>query len=230
MTERPGGKRESPRRGRPRKVAVDDILDAAIELFGSRGLKGTSIASVAVEMGRLALYPAGAVLFFLGLSFASTGQWFVTGGFYVPDPELQGQPYAVYEAIRDGLEDLAGARFTRWTGYAIAIMAMAALLRRRWSGLAIPLALVAAAAAHAHDVHELRRRQRGHAIVAVTQRELEALLQLGLGLRVLAEPRRDARREQERQSCRGQRVIHVHLPVWMLALIVREAAAMRVVL
>ncbi len=51
MTERPGGRRESPRRGRPRKVAVDDILDAAIELFGSRGLKGTSIASVAVEVG-----------------------------------------------------------------------------------------------------------------------------------------------------------------------------------
>lgn len=51
MTERSSGKAASQRIGRPPKVAVDDILDAAIELFGSRGLKGTSIASVAVEMG-----------------------------------------------------------------------------------------------------------------------------------------------------------------------------------
>jgi hypothetical protein len=31
----------------------------------------------------------------MGMSFASTGEWFVTGGFYVPDPKLQGQaaPY-----------------------------------------------------------------------------------------------------------------------------------------
>ena len=108
--------------------------------------RGAPFDAVTREVAKLAMYPAGAVLLFLGLSFASTGQWFVTDGFYVPDAKLQGQPHAVYEAIRDGLEALSGARFTRWSSYAIAIVAAAAVVRRRWSGLAIPLALVAAAA------------------------------------------------------------------------------------
>ena len=102
--------------------------------------------AVAREMARLAIYPAAAVLFFLGLSFASTGSWFVTGGFYVPDAKLQGQPQAVYEAIREGLEDLSGARFARWSSYAIVVLTAAFVLRRRWSALVMPLALFAAGA------------------------------------------------------------------------------------
>ena len=70
-----------------------------------------ALRAVAVihETARLAVYPVATVIFFLGLSFASTGEWFVTGGFYVPDPKLQGQPGVVYEAIREGLIDLAGS-------------------------------------------------------------------------------------------------------------------------
>ncbi len=55
----------------------------------------------------------------MGMSFATTGQWFVTGGFYVPDPKLQGQPMAVYEAIRQGLVDLAGPRFVQFATWSI---------------------------------------------------------------------------------------------------------------
>ena len=74
----------------------------------------------------------------MGLSFATTGQWFVTGGFYVPDPKLQGQPMAIYEAIRQGLVDLAGPRFVQFTTWSMAIIVIAALLRRSWSGLMLP--------------------------------------------------------------------------------------------
>jgi hypothetical protein len=82
----------------------------------------------------------------MGISFASTGEWFVTGGFYVPEPKLQGQASAVYQAIRDGLIDLSGSRFVTATTYAIPLLAIAAMIRRNWSGLLMPIALVASVA------------------------------------------------------------------------------------
>ena len=106
--------------------------------------RGAAIAAVSREMARLAIYPALTVIFFLGLSFASTGQWFVTGGFYVPDSKLQGQPAAVWEEIRSGLAGLAGQRFVQALGIAVGVIALAAALRRKWSALLLPLALLAA--------------------------------------------------------------------------------------
>jgi hypothetical protein len=92
------------------------------------------------------LFAAATAVFFMGMSFASTGTWFTTGGFYVPDPKLQGQPMAVYEAIREGVAALGGPRFVQMASYAIPIIAAAGLLRRSWSGYVLPLALLAAAA------------------------------------------------------------------------------------
>ncbi|HET9703653.1 MAG TPA: hypothetical protein VFP85_06430, partial [Vicinamibacterales bacterium] len=77
--------------------------------------RGASAGNVTRAAARLAAYAVGTAVFFMGLSFATTGQWFVTGGFYVPDPELQGQPVAVIEAILDGLADLAGERFVQFS-------------------------------------------------------------------------------------------------------------------
>ena len=98
------------------------------------------------ETARVTAYPIATVIFFLGMSFASTGEWFVTGGFYVPDPKLQGQAQAVYQAIREGLADLAGSRFVTAMTFAIPILAIGALSRRNWSGLLMPIALVASIA------------------------------------------------------------------------------------
>jgi AcrR family transcriptional regulator len=39
------------RGGRPPKATVGEIVDAAIELFGSRGFKGTTIAAIAERVG-----------------------------------------------------------------------------------------------------------------------------------------------------------------------------------
>ena len=41
----------SRRLGRPVRVAVDEIVNIALELFGARGLRGTSIAAVAKASG-----------------------------------------------------------------------------------------------------------------------------------------------------------------------------------
>ncbi len=107
---------------------------------------GTAPAAVVASMARLACYPAGAVLFFMGMSFASIGEWFVTGGFYVPDPKLQGQPMVVAEAIRDGLAGLGGARLVLAGEISALVLMAAALWRRTRSGLVLPVALLASAA------------------------------------------------------------------------------------
>lgn len=60
-------KDEPARLGRPPRLAVADIVDIAIELFGSRGLRGTSIAAVAdraglTDAGLLHHFPSKAAL------------------------------------------------------------------------------------------------------------------------------------------------------------------------
>ena len=102
------------------------IVGAAMAIAAlAKWLRGGAIADVVREIGWLAIYPALTVIFFLGLSFASTGQWFVTGGFYVPDPELQGQLPLVWEEIRKGLVGLAGQRFVSALSIALGVIALA---------------------------------------------------------------------------------------------------------
>lgn len=108
--------------------------------------KGAAFMAVLVEMARLSLYPIGAVLFFMGMSYASTGEWFVTGGFYVPDPKLQGQAYAVWVAMRDGLAGLASERFVQAASISVMVLAIAALAAKERAGLLMPIALLASAA------------------------------------------------------------------------------------
>ena len=108
--------------------------------------RGGVFTAVLHEGAQLALYAVGAVAFFMLVSFTTTGRWFVSGGFYVPDARLQGQPMAIYDAIVNGVSDLGGPRFAQLSLYSIAIVAIVALLKRSWSAAIIPLAFVAAAA------------------------------------------------------------------------------------
>lgn len=108
--------------------------------------RGESAAAVAATHGRLALYPAATVAAFLLFSRITVGEWFVSGGFFVADPELQGRPLAVLERMREGTIDLAGTALV-WVAIAgAAILAAVALIRRPRSALVMPLALVGAAA------------------------------------------------------------------------------------
>ena len=102
----------------------------------------TTLASAA----RLTMYPAGAVLLFMGMSFATIGEWFVTGGFYVPDPKLQSDWRAVRQAIVEGVEELGGPRIATLTMISIVVLAIIGLLRKSRSGLLLPVALLASAA------------------------------------------------------------------------------------
>ena len=123
------------------------IVGAAIVLAAYvKWRRGTVFTAVLHEAAQTGVFAVATVLFFIGLSFATTGTWFVTGGFYVPDPKLQGQPIAVYHAIREGVGALGGPRFVQFASYSIPIIAIAGLLRRSWSGLILPLSFIAAAA------------------------------------------------------------------------------------
>jgi hypothetical protein len=105
--------------------------------------RGADFFAVAREIARLAIYPAATVILFMGMSYAATGVWFVTGGFYVPDPELQGHAPAVLGKIRDGLMTLGGRPLVRLTPPAAVVLIGFAAWRRSSSGLLMPIALVA---------------------------------------------------------------------------------------
>jgi hypothetical protein len=108
--------------------------------------RGAPFADVALAIARLAIYPALTVVFFLGWSFASTGVWFTTGGFYVPDPKLQGQFGAVWQAIREGTVTLGGATLVYYAEIAAALLLLFAVTRKRWSVMVMPIALLASIA------------------------------------------------------------------------------------
>jgi hypothetical protein len=123
------------------------IVGAAMALAAIvKWRRGSEMAGVARAIARLAVYPALTVVFFMGMSFASTGAWFVTGGFYVPDPKLQGQFMAVSDAIETGLRQLAGDRFVTAATVATALLIALAITRRRFIVLLMPIALLASAA------------------------------------------------------------------------------------
>jgi hypothetical protein len=108
--------------------------------------RGGEFGAVVREIGQLAVYPAATVLFFLGLSFAATGQWFTTGGFYVADPKLQGQASLVLDAITEGVEKLAGPTLVDAAEIAVPLLILFAALRRKWSAMLMPMALLASVA------------------------------------------------------------------------------------
>lgn len=123
------------------------VIGAAMLLSAfAKWRRGTPFATVVRQMLRLAVYPAGAVVFFLLMSRITTSHWFVTGGFFVPDPELQGHPAAVWKALVKGTEDLGGTRLVGIAMIVSVALVGLALWQRSQSALLMPLALLAAGA------------------------------------------------------------------------------------
>ena len=85
--------------------------------------------------------PTAAIALFLLLSRASTGVWFVSSGFFVPEPELWHQIGNVLRHVREGTLELSPS-LLMWTG---AIGAAVALVSSRQSpNRLLPLALFCA--------------------------------------------------------------------------------------
>ena len=65
----------------------------------ARRRAGAPARVVLRDVAIIAAYPATAAALFVINSKLSIGKWFVTGGFYVPDPTLQGRLFGVTGAI-----------------------------------------------------------------------------------------------------------------------------------
>jgi hypothetical protein len=112
----------------------------------ARWRRGTPVADLARPAWQMARYPIGAAVFFLVLSKATVGSFFVSSGFFVPVPELQGHPAVVWEKIVEGTRELASPGLVRIATAAVAVVGLAALFWRQGAALLVPLAMFAAVA------------------------------------------------------------------------------------
>ena len=101
----------------------------------------TSIARRAWNLG---VWPAGAVLLFLILSKLTVGSWFVTGGFYVPDPHYQGRALRSLIAVWWGTHQLSTMTTELLALVGVAVVAVRAIASRTDAPLLVPLSLLAA--------------------------------------------------------------------------------------
>jgi hypothetical protein len=108
--------------------------------------RGNALAAVLLVHARLAIYPIATIVGFMVFSRITVNEWFVSGGFFVPDETLRGQPGAVFEKITEGLELVAGTWLVRFAVVATLIVGVIGLTSAGRSPMLIPLALFASAA------------------------------------------------------------------------------------
>jgi hypothetical protein len=94
----------------------------------------------------VAVWPVGAVLGFLGLSRATIGVWFVTGGFYVPDNPALGNPLRAADQVIWGLWSHAGSGLLAAAAAGAAVILVRAASTPARARLLIALAPFAAGA------------------------------------------------------------------------------------
>lgn len=110
--------------------------------------RGHGVRHAARGIGRIAAWPVAAALLFVVNSRVSTGAWFVTGGFYVPDNPAHGSPISALSQVWYGTVHLTG----RWTvglavpGLLLALWWAHAAATRRRSLAVLALSLVATSA------------------------------------------------------------------------------------
>jgi hypothetical protein len=136
---------------------------------------------------RVAVWPALAVAIFLINSRITVGAWFVSEGFYVPDPAYAHQPLRTLIGIWWGTHQLSGYVVETIALSAAALIAWRALTRKQDSALLITLALFAAAAVPAvafYEGHPYRIRYMMPVVATCA-------LFSGLGVGMIGRPRRD---------------------------------------
>jgi hypothetical protein len=91
---------------------------------------GQSKTAAFKSIAQLAVYPVGAILVFLFHGWYTTGEWFVTGGFFVPDNIAYGRPQTAVAAVIYGMRILVGTPFV--------LLALAGAIVLLWRALAKP--------------------------------------------------------------------------------------------
>jgi hypothetical protein len=123
-------------------VIAAAFVMAALAMWRS----GVPIPHVIRRMFRLAIWPAVAVALFLVNSRITVGAWFVSGGFYVPDPAYEGKLGRTLVSLWWGTHELSGYTLETVALATAVILMVRAFTRRQDAPVAIPVALLAAAA------------------------------------------------------------------------------------
>src|SRR5690606_2155140 len=103
---------------------------------------------------RLAMWPTAAALLFVLNSRMTVGSWFVTGGFYEPDPFYDGQFWRSVIAGWWGTHQLGSRVMTTAALIALAAIAVHAWRRTGRTAALVPIALFAAGALPAYAFYE----------------------------------------------------------------------------
>jgi hypothetical protein len=112
----------------------------------TRWRRGDLLPAVARDIAGIAVYPALAIAGFAIFSRVVIGDWFVAGGFFVPENKALGDPVMAAAEIGWGARMLSGAPLT-WAGAAgIAIALGLGLFGRRRGDMLMAVALMAMAA------------------------------------------------------------------------------------
>ena len=119
------------------------VWTAAVYATWRRGHSGSTVVRRAAM---LAQWPAAAVALFLVNSRITVGSWFVSGGFYVPDPAYQGKAGRTLVSLWWGTHQLSGYVMEIVALITVAVLAVRAIARRADAPLLIPVALLAGAA------------------------------------------------------------------------------------
>ena len=108
--------------------------------------RGASVRDVLAVHARLALYPLTAAAGFMIFSRITVGEWFVSGGFFVPDETLRGQLLMVVEKIDEGALAVGGPWLRRASFLFIPTLVALGVVSRPQSPLIVTLAPLATAA------------------------------------------------------------------------------------
>jgi hypothetical protein len=122
------------------------IVAATLGAAGYATWRRSGSVAVVVQRGwRLVIWPGLAVVIFLINSRITVGAWFVSDGFYVPDPSYAHKPVRTLVGLWWGTHELSGY-VVEAAGLLSAAFAVSRALTRRDATLFIPVALFAAAA------------------------------------------------------------------------------------
>jgi hypothetical protein len=106
--------------------------------------RGRALGDLARVYARLSIYPVVTVLAFMVFSRITVGEWFVSGGFFVPDETLRGQPTAVIEKINEGIGLLGGGWLVLLAQVALVLVALVGVASAGRVPMLVPLSLFAA--------------------------------------------------------------------------------------
>jgi len=198
----------------------------AVAAWASARLGGAP--ATAVKRGlRLAAWPAATIALVLINSRVTVGSWFVSGGFFEPDPGYEGRALRSLVAVWWGTHQLS-TRLTEIVAIAAAVFfVLRGMLRRADAALVVPVALFAAGILPAlafYEGHPFRIRYMAALVAACALfcglavgmlRQYPAIILAGVlvGITLIQSPpwRRDApmllEAQWDRESAAGRRAV-----------------------